>query len=250
MKFRRAEDEVQTGCGQKMKSGRRVRRHQLHCRALRRLTRTPSLVHRLLLYPIRYALMDADTAPPAHLSPADARLVSAFQDLECMIKDEFMEAEELDSESSCHVHMQSYKLIKTHDVVETTLAMDNYCRACDCEKGAGKMAEGIDFDRHYGKLVIMLGVSFQYTLSRIFILMARLEYLRETFQIKEYFISYMLSRRHILLVQRQAAQCVGCVIRPKVDYGMMIFAGKRIDAIIDRVWGSVFVLGAWGRNFV
>ncbi|XVF17692.1 hypothetical protein REPUB_Repub10bG0145500 [Reevesia pubescens] len=29
----------------------------------------------------------------------------------------------------------------------------------------GKVAEGIDFDRHYGRLVIMFGVPFQYTLS-------------------------------------------------------------------------------------
>lgn len=28
------------------------------------------------------------------------------------------------------------------------------------------MAEGIDFDRHYGRLVIMFGVPFQYTKSR------------------------------------------------------------------------------------
>ncbi|KAG0590857.1 hypothetical protein M758_1G127300 [Ceratodon purpureus] len=80
--------------------------------------------------------------------------------------------------------------IETQDVVETTLALDNYRRACDCGRGAvffsvarGKVAEGIDFDRHYGRLVIMYGVPFQYTLSRI--LRARLEYLRETFQIKE-----------------------------------------------------------------
>lgn len=30
-----------------------------------------------------------------------------------------------------------------------------------------------------------------------------------------------------LLSQRQAAQCVGRVIRSKADYGMMIFADKR-----------------------
>lgn len=30
-----------------------------------------------------------------------------------------------------------------------------------------------------------------------------------------------------LIVQRQAAQCVGRVIRSKADYGMMIFADKR-----------------------
>lgn len=115
--------------------------------------------------------------------------------------------------------------IETQDVVETTLALDNYRRACDCGRGAvffsvarGKVAEGIDFDRHYGRLVIMFGVPFQYTLSRI--LIARLEYLRETFQIKEGdFLTFD--------AVRQAAQCVGRVIRSKSDYGMMIFADKR-----------------------
>ena len=29
------------------------------------------------------------------------------------------------------------------------------------------MAEGIDFDRHYGRCVVMFGVPYQYTLSRI-----------------------------------------------------------------------------------
>lgn len=48
--------------------------------------------------------------------------------------------------------------IETQDVVETTLALDNFRRACDCGRGAvffsvarGKVAEGIDFDRHYGR---------------------------------------------------------------------------------------------------
>lgn len=45
-----------------------------------------------------------------------------------------------------------------------------------------QVAEGIDFDRHYGRCVVMFGVPYQYTLSRI--LRARLEYLRETFQIQ------------------------------------------------------------------
>lgn len=44
-----------------------------------------------------------------------------------------------------------------------------------------QVAEGIDFDRHYGRAVVMFGVPYQYTLSRI--LRARLEYLRETFQV-------------------------------------------------------------------
>jgi DNA excision repair protein ERCC-2 len=48
--------------------------------------------------------------------------------------------------------------IETKDVVETTLALDNYRRACDSGRGAvflsvarGKVSEGINFDRHYGK---------------------------------------------------------------------------------------------------
>ena len=115
--------------------------------------------------------------------------------------------------------------IETQDVVETTLALDNYRRACDCGRGAiffsvarGKVAEGIDFDRHYGRCVVMFGVPYQYTLSRI--LRARLEYLRETFQISENdFLAFD--------AVRQAAQCVGRVIRSKADYGLMIFADRR-----------------------
>jgi Rad3-related DNA helicase len=39
-----------------------------------------------------------------------------------------------------------------------------------------QVAEGIDFDRHYGRAVVIIGVPYQYTLSRV--LRARLEYLR------------------------------------------------------------------------
>ncbi|KAL6217389.1 hypothetical protein ACLB2K_010606 [Fragaria x ananassa] len=131
------------------------------------------------------------------------------------------------NESGILKEIMQHKLvfIETQDVVETTLALDNYRKACDCGRGAvffsvarGKVAEGIDFDRHYGRLVIMYGVPFQYTLSKI--LVARLEYLRENFQIKEGdFLTFD--------ALRQAAQCVGRVIRSKADYGMMIFADKR-----------------------
>ena len=47
---------------------------------------------------------------------------------------------------------------------------------------------------------------------------ARLEYLRETFQIREN--DYLAFD-----AVRQAAQCVGRVIRSKADYGLMVFAG-------------------------
>ncbi|KAF5843023.1 DNA repair helicase [Dunaliella salina] len=115
--------------------------------------------------------------------------------------------------------------IETQDVVETTLALDNFRRACDSGRGAvfmsvarGKVAEGIDFDRHYGRCVVMFGVPYQYTLSRV--LRSRLDYLRDTFHIKE--DDYLAFD-----AVRQAAQCVGRVIRSKSDYGMMVFADKR-----------------------
>eukprot|EP00298_Acanthocystis_sp_HF-20_P013683 c20468_g1_i4.p1 GENE.c20468_g1_i4~~c20468_g1_i4.p1 ORF type:complete len:311 (-),score=124.45 c20468_g1_i4:55-987(-) len=117
--------------------------------------------------------------------------------------------------------------VETPDVIETSLALDNYKRACDCGRGAvflsvarGKVAEGIDFDRHYGRCVIMFGVPYQYTESRI--LKARLEYLLETFQIRESdFLSFD--------AMRQATQCLGRVIRSKSDYGVMILADKRYN---------------------
>ncbi|EEC50662.1 xeroderma pigmentosum group D complementing protein [Phaeodactylum tricornutum CCAP 1055/1] len=117
--------------------------------------------------------------------------------------------------------------IETKDVVETTLALDNYRRACDCGRGAvflsvarGKVSEGINFDRHYGRAVIMFGVPFQYTLSHT--LRARLEYLQTHYQIREQdFLNFDAIR--------QASQCVGRVIRSKTDYGLMIFADSRYN---------------------
>lgn len=50
----------------------------------------------------------------------------------------------------------------------------HFRKACDCGRGAvflsiarGKVAEGIDFEGHYGRCVVMFGVPFQYTKSRI-----------------------------------------------------------------------------------
>jgi DNA excision repair protein ERCC-2 len=122
--------------------------------------------------------------------------------------------------------------IETADVVETTLALDNYRRACNAGRGAvllsvarGKVAEGIDFERHYGRAVVMMGVPYQYTLARP--LRARLSYLRETFQIREGdFLSFDAIR--------QAAQCMGRVIRSKNDYGLMVLADKRYNSTDKR----------------
>ena len=117
--------------------------------------------------------------------------------------------------------------IETTDVVETTLALENFKRACDCGRGAvflsvarGKVAEGVDFDRHYGRAVLLLGVPFQYTFSRV--LKMRLGYLRDTCAIDEAdFLTFDAIR--------QAAQCAGRVIRGKNDYGLVILADSRYN---------------------
>jgi DNA excision repair protein ERCC-2 len=115
--------------------------------------------------------------------------------------------------------------VETQDVLETTLALDAYRRACDAGRGAaffsiarGKVAEGIDFDRHYGRAVVVIGVPYQYTLSRT--LRCRLDFLRDAHEIKEAdFLAFD--------AVRQAAQCLGRVIRSKSDYGLMVLADAR-----------------------
>ena len=100
----------------------------------------------------------------------------------------------------------------------------------------GKVSEGIDFDRHYGRAVVLFGIPFQYTKSHI--LLSRLEYLRRTFAIREdEFLAFD--------ALRQASQCVGRVIRNKSDYGLMIFADKRYNNASKRS-----KLPPWITNFL
>lgn len=119
------------------------------------------------------------------------------------------------------------------------MALAHYRHACDVGRGGlffsiarGKVAEGIDFQGHYGNCVVMIGIPYRYTLDRV--LRARMAYLHERFGI---------SNRDYLNFDaiRQAAQCAGRVIRDKGDYGMqlclfrfdpcvvglMVFADKR-----------------------
>lgn len=115
--------------------------------------------------------------------------------------------------------------IETKDIVETTLALSNFKAACSRGRGAiflsvarGKVAEGIDFEHHFGRMVILFGIPFQYTLSHT--LRARLVYLRDEFGIQEKdFLSFDAIR--------QASQCLGRVVRGKSDYGMMVLADSR-----------------------
>ncbi|KAJ4347303.1 TFIIH/NER complex ATP-dependent 5'-3' DNA helicase subunit [Didymosphaeria variabile] len=128
-----------------------------------------------------------------------------------------------------------YKLIlvETPDAQETSLALETFRTACNNGRGAvllcvarGKVSEGIDFDHHYGRTVINMGVPYQYTESRI--LKARLEFLRETYRIKESdFLSFD--------AMRHAAQCLGRVIRGKDDYGIMVLADKRFGKKITQL---------------
>lgn len=112
------------------------------------------------------------------------------------------------------------------------LALDAFTRACSSGRGAvffsiarGKVAEGIDFKGHLGRCVVMVGVPFQYTRSRV--LQQRLEFLREQYSIQE---SDWLNFDAL----RQASQCVGRVIRSKSDYGIMIFADQRYNRFVRR----------------
>ncbi|XP_009471923.1 PREDICTED: TFIIH basal transcription factor complex helicase XPD subunit [Nipponia nippon] len=124
-------------------------------------------------------------------------------------------------------NIQRNKLIfiETQDGAETSMALEKYQEACENGRGAillsvarGKVSEGIDFVHHYGRAVIMFGVPYVYTQSRI--LKARLEYLRDQFQIRENDFLTFDAMRH-------AAQCVGRALRGKTDYGLMVFADKR-----------------------
>ena len=117
--------------------------------------------------------------------------------------------------------------VETKDQVETSMALSNFQKACDCGRGGvflsiarGKVAEGIDFDRHYGRCVVLLGVPFQNPKSKV--LIERLTFMRQKFQVQEAdFLTFD--------AMRQAAQCVGRVIRSKMDYGIMVFADRRYN---------------------
>lgn len=72
----------------------------------------------------------------------------------------------------------------------------------------------------------------QYTESRI--LKARLEFLRDTYRIRENDFLTFDAMRH-------AAQCVGRVLRGKTDYGLMIFADKVRSSFRGFLLASLYV---------
>ncbi|EJT46976.1 general RNA polymerase II transcription factor [Trichosporon asahii var. asahii CBS 2479] len=131
--------------------------------------------------------------------------------------------------------------VETPDAMETSIALKNYREACNNGRGAvllsvarGKVSEGIDFDHNYGRAVIMFGIPYQYTESRI--LKARLEFLRDNHRIRENDYLTFDAMRH-------AAQCVGRVLRGKTDWGLMVFADKDKRAKLPR-WINQYITDA------
>ena len=117
--------------------------------------------------------------------------------------------------------------VETQDVAETAEALRNYRRACDIGRGAvffsiarGKIAEGIDFDRHYGRAVVMFGVPFLPPDDRP--LKERLKWMEAVLGITD-------SEFRNFDAVRQASQCIGRVLRNKTDYGMMILVDRRFS---------------------
>ncbi|CAD8076131.1 unnamed protein product [Paramecium primaurelia] len=115
--------------------------------------------------------------------------------------------------------------IESKDVNETSSKLQQYRKCCDVGRGAalfsiarGKIAEGIDFEGHYGRCVAVIG--FPALNSKDALILERCKFLEEKFKItKNDFIEFD--------AMRQTCQCLGRVLRGKQDYGIMIMADKR-----------------------
>ena len=71
----------------------------------------------------------------------------------------------------------------------------------------GKVSEGIDFSGHYGRAVLVFGISFIFTQSRI--LRARLDFLRSKIQVKE--SEFLGTGEHILFAHGESVSISGHV---------------------------------------
>eukprot|EP01064_Diplonema_japonicum_P026252 TRINITY_DN37668_c0_g1_i1.p1 TRINITY_DN37668_c0_g1~~TRINITY_DN37668_c0_g1_i1.p1 ORF type:complete len:783 (+),score=134.66 TRINITY_DN37668_c0_g1_i1:32-2350(+) len=118
--------------------------------------------------------------------------------------------------------------VETKSISETEAALSNYRKACDVGRGGlflsiarGKVAEGIDFDGHYGRAVVVFGVPYLPPDDQA--LQARLNWLEENKQIPA-------KKYRTFDAMRQTSQCMGRVLRNKKDYGLMILADRRFQA--------------------
>mmetsp|Transcript_15446 Transcript_15446/g.27960 ORF Transcript_15446/g.27960 Transcript_15446/m.27960 type:complete len:704 (-) Transcript_15446:3656-5767(-) len=116
-----------------------------------------------------------------------------------------------------------YKLVffQSHDPKETQLALHNFRLACDTGRGAILIIEGLSpmkFPGHYARCLVVFGVPFQNTLSRL--IKARLNYLKEQKQLDERdFLNFDS--------MRQATRCASSALRQYKDFAVLVFADKR-----------------------
>ena len=123
--------------------------------------------------------------------------------------------------------LEQHKLVfvETQGQEETTKSLADFRTACDVGRGAiffsiarGKIAEGIDFDHHYGRAVIMFGVPFLPPTDEA--LRQRLLWMSKCLNIPE-------AEYRNFDAMRQASQCIGRVFRNKTDYGLMVMVDRR-----------------------
>jgi Rad3-related DNA helicase len=131
--------------------------------------------------------------------------------------------------------------VESRDAQDASSALSDFRTACDVGRGGlflgvarGKAAEGIDFDGHYGRAVLIVGVPFSYAFDPA--MQVRADFLEEAYAIspEEY---------RAFDAMRAAGQCMGRVLRSKTDFGAVILADKRFARPDKRA-----LLPAWVRD--
>ena len=145
--------------------------------------------------------------------------------------------------------MTEWKLVfvETRDDLEANvIALDNYRASCDIGRGGiffsvarGKISEVVPFDLHYCRACVMIGIPYEYTLSKV--VQSRLEYIQTRFDIREQ--DYLTFD-----AVRQVSKCFGRVIRSKTDYGVLIFADSRFHRTDKRTKLPQWILGFLGES--
>ena len=115
--------------------------------------------------------------------------------------------------------------IETSDPQQTSDALAYYKRACDAGRGAvflttprSKAVAAADFDRHYGRATLLLGVPYAHVGSCA--LQARLDYLRDAADVDT--ATYLTFDAMRLAVGRAARS-----VRDHADYSVLVLADKR-----------------------
>lgn len=132
--------------------------------------------------------------------------------------------------------------IETKDQNQTSQALQNYKNAIERGRGGiflcvarGKVAEGVDFKNHLGRCAFVIGIPFQYSKSRA--LLCRTDFLEKKFGINQ--------KEFVLFdAMKQTAQCLGRVLRGKLDYGIFVLADSRYNE------EKIKVLPKWIKGFL